>query len=558
MATTNEALRDSVVRHSVYLAKYGEGLADKVVALLNSADADIVAKIAAGLTTQLSEKRLKELLEEVRALNSDVYGRIFDKVEGELTEQATATAEYEAKALTENIPVEYRATLPSPAKLKVLATTSPIDGHLLKSWTDQMDANRLGRVEKEIRLGILQGETIDQIVSRIRGTKANKYKDGILEKSRQSVKSMVLTANATVAAQAREETWKANAKIIKALMWVATLDSRTSPVCQSRDGKTWPMGEPHPTTPAHIRCRSLLIPVTKSFDEMGIPKKEISRTARASMDGAVPASTTYEDWLARQSEERQNDALDGKARGDLYRSGKLPFNELFRSNGSYKSVNELRAALGVTVPPSAPKVVPKPVEAPPAPKVDTKALDDRERDYCLEMGRKTGVEYLVGYNARTGDVIERKKGSKSSVSFSPDLTEAIKNPDNEIVLHHNHPSSSSFSYQDIHVINNYPGAKGIWAHAHNSSSYYAEKGQYELKKRTVDAISDSLVKSLQRKINMGDVAIEDAQLIHQHLVWLAVHEVGQVKYSATLAGPTLKAWEKNKDYYEALLEALKA
>lgn len=345
--SVNEQLRDSAIRHAAYLAKYGEGLAEKVLELLNEVDDDLVAKLAAGLATDLGEKRIRQLLEEISVLNSEVYGKTYDLLNGELTDQASLSAEYEAKSLNDAVGIPaLRATLPQPAKLAVLATTSPIDGYLLKSWTDQMDANRLGRVEKAIRLGITQGETIDQIVRRIKGTKANGYRDGILDISRRSAKSLAITANATVAAKAREETHKANSDIIAQVMWLATLDSRTSPICQSRDGHTWDLNEPHPTTPAHIRCRSILIPVTKRFDELGIPRKEISKTTRASMDGQVPAKTTYPDWLQKQSNERQDDIL-GKARADLFRSGKLDFKDLYRQDGSFRSLDELRAKLGL-------------------------------------------------------------------------------------------------------------------------------------------------------------------------------------------------------------------
>jgi len=75
MTSANEALRDSALSHAIFLAKFGEGLADKVVAILNSADREIVEKLAAGLSTDLGERRLNELLEEIRVLTDRVYSR---------------------------------------------------------------------------------------------------------------------------------------------------------------------------------------------------------------------------------------------------------------------------------------------------------------------------------------------------------------------------------------------------------------------------------------------------------------------------------------------------
>ena len=49
-------------------------------------------------------------------------------------------------------------------------------------------------VEGAIRLGWAEGETIDQITRRIRGSRKLQYKDGILEKSRREIEALVRTA----------------------------------------------------------------------------------------------------------------------------------------------------------------------------------------------------------------------------------------------------------------------------------------------------------------------------------------------------------------------------
>ncbi len=40
--SVNEQLQDRAIRHAVALQRYGKGLSDKLVRLLNSADKDIV------------------------------------------------------------------------------------------------------------------------------------------------------------------------------------------------------------------------------------------------------------------------------------------------------------------------------------------------------------------------------------------------------------------------------------------------------------------------------------------------------------------------------------
>lgn len=77
--------------------------------------------------------------------------------------------------------------------------------------------------------------------------------------------------------------------------------------------------------PRHWNCRSAEIPVTKTWEELGI--KGIGETnkgwERASMFGPVKATTTFDDWLRKQSAAIQDDALGSRRLGDAFRSGQL-------------------------------------------------------------------------------------------------------------------------------------------------------------------------------------------------------------------------------------------
>jgi hypothetical protein len=89
-------------------------------------------------------------------------------------------------------------------------------------------------------------------------------------------------------------------------------------------------------------CRSTSIPVLKSWKELGIPLDEIPKTTRASMDGQVPAATTFETWLKKQTEERQNRVL-GVGKADLWRAGKIGFRDLLDQSGRPLTTEALRA-----------------------------------------------------------------------------------------------------------------------------------------------------------------------------------------------------------------------
>ncbi|MEE4461546.1 hypothetical protein V2S84_05310, partial [Azotobacter chroococcum] len=87
--------------------------------------------------------------------------------------------------------------------------------------------------------------------------------------------------------------------------------------------------------------RSTSAPVTKSWRELSIPLDEMSPGERASMDGQVPAETTYSQWLQRQSAARQDQIL-GPERGRLLREGGLRLEDFYSDRGAWLTLDELR------------------------------------------------------------------------------------------------------------------------------------------------------------------------------------------------------------------------
>jgi hypothetical protein len=203
-------------------------------------------------------------------------------------------------------------------------------------------------------------------------------------------------------------------------------------------------------------------------------------------------------------------------------------------------------------PPKPPRSTPRAIR--PRQSKAEKAFDNA-RNYVLTKGRAQGIEHLVAYDASDGQVLHRLAGRRRSVAISRELQRDLDDGTKSIVLHHNHPSSSSLSQPDLDVLTSSPGAKGIWAHGHNGSDFYAEKGEISLNKRVIDAVAGMLQTKVQGLINARLVTVEDAQLLHNHLVWLKIHKFGQIRYTATLRGPSLEAWNRNEDIWKRLVDA---
>lgn len=105
------------------------------------------------------------------------------------------------------------------------------------------------------------------------------------------------------------------------LVGAGRLIAHNTAICRERDGKVYRIDEA-PPLPFHWGERSVYVAVMKSLKELGLPFKDLAPSTRASMDGQVPETLTYYDWLAKQSAERQ-DAVLGPARGAIFRRGKL-------------------------------------------------------------------------------------------------------------------------------------------------------------------------------------------------------------------------------------------
>jgi SPP1 gp7 family putative phage head morphogenesis protein len=344
MTTVNEALYDSAVSHQVDITRYSNGTVRRMIALLNRTDPDLMAKLQAALDRLPPEsftvERLERLLASVREVNAQAYKQFSDGIAAELDDLTGYELGYQRDLFTATIPAQVSIATVAQEQVYAAAMTRPFQGRLLKEWASSIEADRMTRIRDAIRIGYVENETTAQIVQRIRGTRALKYADGLLEIDRRHAETIVRTAINHTAFFARNSFYDANADLIKGLRWTATLDSRTSAICQARDGKIYPMNS-GPRPPAHFNCRSTMTPVLKSWRELGMDADEVTASTRASMDGQVPADMTYQQWLRKQSAARQDEIL-GKSKGKLFRDGGLELDRFVDRKGHEFTLAELR------------------------------------------------------------------------------------------------------------------------------------------------------------------------------------------------------------------------
>ena len=345
MATVNEQLADEAISHSIDLTRYSNSVIRRIIALLNKTDRDLANQITAALERLPAEsftvERLDALLQSVRQTNAVAYQKVSQLIETELKDLVQYEAAYQYQLFQSALPVQVSVAAVSVGQVYSAALARPFQGTLLRETLAGLEANKARMVRDAIRIGYVEGQTIQQITQRIMGTRALQYTDGLMETSRRDAAAMVRTAVSHTANFTRNEFYKQNDDLVKGIKWISTLDGKTSAVCRARDGEIYPV-DSGPRPPAHWNCRSSTTPVIRSFRELGIDLPESAASTRASMSGQVPDDMTYQDWLKKQPVERQDDIL-GKTKGQLFRKGGLSLTRFVDRNGRELNLAELRA-----------------------------------------------------------------------------------------------------------------------------------------------------------------------------------------------------------------------
>lgn len=346
--TVNEKLLDESVNHAIDLQRYSNGVVQKMIAMLNRADVAVESALASALARLPREsftvQRLNAVLKEFADLNGSTYKSISDGIGSELVDLAEFEAGYQADLFEHVLPVAVTVTRVDPEVVYTAAMARPFQitkdrAVNMPDYFGSLQADRANKVRDAIRLGYVTGLTTEQIIRNIRGTKSAAYADGLMEGSRHHVGGMTRTALSHMSSFTRQRFYAENANLAKGYKWVSTLDNRTSPICQARDGKIYPI-DSNIYPPAHINCRSTTVMITKSWRDLGIDMDEFVST-RASMNGQVPQDITYQDWLKGQSVDRQDDIL-GVTKGKLFRDGGLTVQNFVDMQGRTLTIAQLK------------------------------------------------------------------------------------------------------------------------------------------------------------------------------------------------------------------------
>lgn len=325
----SDRLLDQITLHRVGLERYATGMTRDIVKILDEAAEEIEGRLARDLAgieergfrmSMGQRERLKKVLARIRDIMEEANEVIRAEMTGDLKALAQHEAEFARKLYDDGMQLGSDFTTPAPQLLAAIVSTDPFQGEVLKDWASKMEANQIERIRRSINLGLVQGESIPQIVKRLKGT-GPKGKGGVFSTNRGGAEALVRTAVNHVSNRSHYMVLERNPTLFKQYRWISVLDNRTTPICRSRAGTVYRMGE-GPIPPAHWNCRSTIAPIVPGMDNQSHPQ--------------------YDEWLRRQPVGVQDDIL-GKTRGRLFRDGQLPMRGFVSRSGEELTLKELKA-----------------------------------------------------------------------------------------------------------------------------------------------------------------------------------------------------------------------
>jgi hypothetical protein len=245
--SANDTLVDLYIERAVDLLRLEAGTRNKVLAILADLEGELVGALAKVDPTGVGSisaqrKRLAKLLEAVRAAIRAGYRDANKLMAAEIREIVDQEATWTGHAINTSIDFEFVTGGLTRAGLETIASDVLIQGAASSDWWSRQAQDLQNRFTDQMRLGIAAGETNADLIARVRG-KAGQ--SGVMDISENSATRLVRTSVQAAANAGREAMYDKNSDIIESLAWHATLDTRTSIWCITRDGHHYSNDDEH-------------------------------------------------------------------------------------------------------------------------------------------------------------------------------------------------------------------------------------------------------------------------------------------------------------------------
>jgi len=301
-------------RNAIDLNRYSNGVARRLVRAYNDVVLDVVDQLRGidELASPVKAARLRAILSQLdESLNTWSAASIAEMTK-ELQGLAVLQAEFAAGQLEKALPVGAAATVRtveiSPALAEAIVTSQPTvagvvnlsdsferiarnpvnfqltvgqqislpNGEVLREAFQNMSARQSEIFSLSVRNGLLEGQSIENIVRRAKG-RLNREQRGSIDTiiaaggqatsiPNNQIRAIVRTSVNQVSVAADRIVAAENPEVTTKYRYTATLDTKTSAICRALDGKVFVHGKgPYP--PQHFNCRSRYVNIPKGLEK---------------------------------------------------------------------------------------------------------------------------------------------------------------------------------------------------------------------------------------------------------------------------------------------------
>ncbi len=264
-------LTDAFIQHQRDVVAHASTVAAAVIDILDESEPDLRALVddsisdLTGAGVDLGSgavvARLDVLREDIRKLR----GRYIQEVADHVDEQQRKFVLAEWAFVTSTYLTILDLTIQQPDKSVIddLIST-PFLGRDSQTWLDDLAASDANRIADAISIGLVQRKSKDAILRDVVGSRGLDGADGTTQVTRRQFPTLIDMMFVSLGTWARDAIFDENAELLPEDVYVAVLDSRTTPICRSLDGNIYPRGE-GPMPPIHWGCRSMRVAVPKGF-----------------------------------------------------------------------------------------------------------------------------------------------------------------------------------------------------------------------------------------------------------------------------------------------------
>jgi len=346
MPNASSNIRDRLLIRQHYLARLENGAIRDLVAPYITARNEIITRLAAleqfgtGHTREWQMARLSAQLAEIEQVLNVAAAAASSSLEDVMVNVATVEGQFQTSLLNSQLKKIRINVIFLPYKHIDYVIANPLLGESVGErllWTNR-EAIRL--IKQALTQSVISGEDMNRAARRLVNAAGTGDADTLIRGRASMIARSELQY---VSNQVARSIYNENQDVIKGVSYTATLDNRTCLRCARLDGKVYRYvnGVDHqgPILPRHPNCRCVYVPVIKSWKELGISADEFPPSTRASFNGQVPDTMTYQQWFKTQDKEFQLDVL-GPKKYEMFQSKKLTLKQMATDN-KVLSIDEL-------------------------------------------------------------------------------------------------------------------------------------------------------------------------------------------------------------------------